>query len=156
MRTRNIHQQSGFTLTELLIVIVIIGILKGIAVPSYTEYVTKGKRAQAHARLSQIAQLLERSYSDNGTYNAVTLPKLVIKPDAADDAIVYSGSGNEVGSAYTVAFSGTPDTATFTLVATPNGWTDAQCGPLTLTNAGIKGTRSDGSTNDSPRKPGCW
>jgi type IV pilus assembly protein PilE len=152
MRTRNIHQQSGFTLTELLIVIVIIGILIGIAVPSYTEYVTKGKRAQAHARLSQIAQLLERSYSDNGTYNA-TLPSLL---GLAAGTTIYSSSGNETGSAYTVAFSGTPDTATFTLVATPNGWTDAQCGPLTLTNAGIKGTRSDGSTNDSPRKPGCW
>lgn len=147
----------GFTLTELLIVIVIIGILMGIAVPSYTEYVTKGKRAQAHARLSQIAQLLERSYSDNGTYNSVSLPKLVIKPDAADDAIVYSGSGNEVGSAYTIVQAANPDTLnTFVLVATPLNWSDPQCGPLTLEHTGIKGTRSDGTTNDVPAKSGCW
>lgn len=152
MNTRPTRLSSGFTLTELLIVISIIGILMGIAVPSYNDYVRKGKRAQAHARLSQIAQLLERSYSDNGTYN-VTLPALL---GLAAGTTITSSAGNETGGAYTIAFSGTPDAAGFTLVATPNGWSDPQCGPLTLNNAGIKGTRSNGSANDVPPKSGCW
>jgi type IV pilus assembly protein PilE len=152
MKKNGTGRQRGFTVMELLIVLTILGILMGIAVPSYTEHVRKGKRAQAHARLSQLAQLMERSYSDNGTYNT-TLPALL---GLAAGTTIYSGSNNEAGSAYTITFVGTPDTATFMLLATPSNWTDAACGPLTLTNAGIKGTRSDGSTNDSPAKPGCW
>jgi len=141
---------QGFTVMELLVVLIIIGTLMGIVIPSYTEHVRKGKRAQAHARLAQIAQLLERSYSDNGTYN-VTLNTLL-----GVSGTVYSGSGNEATSAYTIAFSGLPDTVSYTLVATPSGWTDPVCGPLTLTNTGIKGTRKDGSNNDNPATPGCW
>lgn len=152
MKDRLKTYQGGFTVIELLIVLTIIGILMGIAVPSYSEHVRKGQRAQGATRLVQLAQLLERSYSDNGTYNT-TLPAVL---GLAAGTTIYSGSNNEAGTAYTIAFAGTPDTATFTLVATPSGWTDSRCGPLTLNNAGVKGTRSDGSTNDSPAKPGCW
>lgn len=143
--------QRGFTLIELLVVVTIIAILMGIAIPSYTEYVAKAKRAEAAARLVQIAQMLERYYSDNGTYNT-TLPPLF---NFAPGTTIYSSASNVASSAYTIGLTGATATA-FTLVATPNSWTDSKCGPLTLANTGVKGTRSDGTTNDSPAKAGCW
>ena len=46
----------GFTLIELMIVVAIVGILAGIAYPSYMDHVRKGNRAKAQAFLMDVAQ----------------------------------------------------------------------------------------------------
>lgn len=62
------HMQKGFTLVEIMIVVAIIGILASIAVPSYQDYVKKGKAAEATATLADLRIKMEQYYQDNRTY----------------------------------------------------------------------------------------
>ena len=58
----------GFTLMELMIVVVIIGILAAFAYPSYTQYMARAKRTEAKSALMQIAAMQERHYLTFNTY----------------------------------------------------------------------------------------
>lgn len=62
----------GFTLIELLIVLAVIGILMAIALPSYNNYMLKGKLAEAITVLSDLQVREEAYYTDNRTYAALT------------------------------------------------------------------------------------
>ena len=59
---------QGVTLTELMIVVVILGILAAIAYPGYRQFASRAKRNEARAALLQIATNQERFYLNNNTY----------------------------------------------------------------------------------------
>ncbi len=65
--------ESGFTLVELMVVVVIVAILATIALPSYTEYVTRAKVTDATSQLSSGKAAMEQYFQDNRTYADVTL-----------------------------------------------------------------------------------
>lgn len=68
MVTHN-QNQRGFTLIEMLSVVVIVAILIGIAYPSYRSWVLKSHRSDAMATLSQDQGILERCYAQNFNYS---------------------------------------------------------------------------------------
>jgi type IV pilus assembly protein PilE len=58
----------GFTLIELMIALVVAGILAAVALPAYTDYVTRGKLSEATAHLSDLRVKMEQRFQDARTY----------------------------------------------------------------------------------------
>jgi len=82
MPTKRLHP-PGFTLIELMIVIVIVGILAALAIPSYQEYVKRARRADAQAELVKFSNALERHYVRRATpsYNDFVIESTDVDPD---------------------------------------------------------------------------
>jgi type IV pilus assembly protein PilE len=59
---------GGFTLLEVMIVVVIVGILAAIALPNYADYVKRAKIMEATTGLSDLRQRAEQFFLDNRTY----------------------------------------------------------------------------------------
>jgi type IV pilus assembly protein PilE len=69
--TRRRQYATGFTIIELMIAVAIVAILAAVAVPSYTDYVRRGKITEATAILANLRVQMEQHYQDNFTYATV-------------------------------------------------------------------------------------
>lgn len=65
--------RRGFTLIELAIGIAVVAILAAMSYPSYRSYIVRSHRADAKQALLELAQRLERYYTERGTYAGATL-----------------------------------------------------------------------------------
>jgi general secretion pathway protein G len=88
MDTRTIHQSrvlasnGGFTLIEIMVVIIILGLLATLVIPNITGYTEKAKREKARADIASLEGALELFRADNGFFPITEqgLDSLVIKP----------------------------------------------------------------------------
>lgn len=134
-----VSNNSGFTLTELLIVVAIIAILASVGFPAYNEQMQKGRRADAKNMILQLASLQERYHSNFGYYGSMT--------DLTGNATEDSDGGF-----YSVTLACTPTAACtaasrsqrYTITATADT-TDSNCGNFTYDQSGnitITGSKS--------------
>ncbi len=74
------RKQAGFTLIELMITVVVIGILAAIALPSYNSYIRRSHCENAKATMLGAANLMERYRAQNNTYINASLGRYAQSP----------------------------------------------------------------------------
>jgi type IV pilus assembly protein PilE len=122
----------GFTLIELMMVVVVVAILAAIAVPSYQYATIKARRTAAQGCLTEVAQSLERYYTTHMTYKGAPAPTC------------EAG----VSEHYAIGYAGTPDSS-YTLQVVPQGLqatAETKCGTMSIDHTG----RKTGATAE------CW
>ncbi len=145
---------KGFTLVEVMIVVVVIGILAAIAYPSYQDSVRKSRRADAKSALLQAAQILERCFTEFNSYidpdcDLITAGGAFEDPDS--DVTPLNGDGY-----YSITDVGATLTATtYRIRATPTTKggqnNDTFCTSFDIDHTGKK--TSNAVDNDDA---GCW
>jgi len=149
---RSPRTSRGFSLIELMIVVLIVSILAGIPIPSYMSSVRQSRRTEAKTALLDLAAREERFFAtNNGAYTS-TIANLG-----------YSGTWPvTVGSGYyqiqtpTITAGSTTAVATFSITAVPvpgsDQAKDLACTSFTITNTGAQSA----SGNDVNPNINCW
>lgn len=135
MKLALIRNHTGFTLIELMVTVIILGIIAAIALPSYQEQVRKTRRVNAQSDLLELASYMERYYTENFTYAGASLP--------------FDESPKGGGTKYYDLSIAASNATSYRLAATPkNAQSDDRCKTLTVNHRGEQKTSS--SAND------CW
>jgi len=134
--SRKIRVQAGFTLVELLIVVAIVAILANIALPTYSDYITRSKLSEAQSYLSAMRTKVEQYYLDQRTYvGACAAGTVAPLPTAAEVKYFTYSCPSLTATTYTVQATGVSAQGTggfsFSInelnakatTAVPAGWT---------------------------------
>jgi type IV pilus assembly protein PilE len=152
---------KGFTLIEVMITVAIVAILASIALPSYTSYIARAKRADARTQLLQAAQFMQRFYAANDQYAqdragngvlgaGVGMP-VNLRVSPADGTSVYQlNTAIEAAGNYTATVTTTAYTLTMAPI-TGGSMAADPCGMFTITSTGIKGVSGGTLGRDQ-----CW
>lgn len=121
------RKAKGFTLIEVMVVVVIVAILAAIALPSYREYILRGKITEASSSLSELRLRAEKWFADNRKYTGFNTTINGARyftyscPTLTDTAFTCQAVGNAsegmTGFTYTINESNVRQTT-----AAPTGW----------------------------------
>ncbi len=132
----------GFTLIEVLVVVVILGIITAMAYPSYQKQIRKSRRAEAKQALSDVAARQEQYYISNKRYTTTATQ------------LGLTASPTSINGRYNITFGGstvvpTGDTTTsYVIIATPVTGNDQ--------NNDTGCTDMRWSSNGTKTPAGCW
>lgn len=135
MKRRMQAVSAGYTLMEVMITVAIVGILSAVAVPAYTDYVTRGRLAEAFTALGGAQASAEQFWANNRTYVGFDASSSF---PAATTNFTYALSGAST-SAYTITATGQSKAAGFV---------------YTINQAGTKATT--GSPTGWGTSTSCW
>ena len=131
----NIKSSKGFTLIELVMVIVIVGTLSAIAVPKFVDLNSQAKENATKSGLGALRSVLAIEYAKNATSGTASFPSAITTALFADERIPTNKMNDATGvAAVKEAPSGTATSA--------SGW-------WYISASGIAGAYSDGTTDTS-------
>ncbi|PRC91023.1 type IV pilin protein [Solimicrobium silvestre] len=142
-------RQAGFTLIELMVVIVIIGILVAVAVPAYNTSVQKSHRTDAKTALLDLASREEKFYSLNNEYSQTA-------SDLYGSSVTAFPKAQSGTTAY-YSLSVTATTTTFKAIAsiiTTTQQNGDPCGDFTISNTGV--TANQDASENAITGLSCW
>jgi len=95
-RMRRLNDKRGFTLIEIMVVVVILGILAGIVVPRLLDRPEEARRTKATVQIKSLEEALGLFKLDNGFYPTTEqgLQALVSKPTSGRNAAKYRAGGD--------------------------------------------------------------
>jgi type IV pilus assembly protein PilE len=144
--------QHGVTLLELMAVVVIIGILASIAVPTYRGYVMRAQRSEGTTMLLRAAAAQEKYYLQNNGYTDVvagtgaTSLKLFSTGNTTERGLytlgIAAGSTGTLASSYTI-----------TVTAAGGQLKDTTCQTFTITETGQRGAKNSSNADTTNA---CW
>jgi type IV pilus assembly protein PilE len=128
------NRMGGFSLMELMIAVVIVGILAKVALPSYASYRIKASRAAAETELLQMAATQEKIYLNSNAYT----PNVTTGYNGTSTGGLGITTGKTTDGKYTISLTtATAPSQTYTLTATPvTGTAQAGDGNITTSENG--------------------
>jgi type IV pilus assembly protein PilE len=158
---------SGFSLIELMVTVLVIAILVSIAVPTYQNSVRKARRTDARSALVDLQAREERYFTTHPSQGYTTL--------ASDLGYAASGATTDLSTAQPLGTSGyytvqiaagstgflypsATATGTYIITATAvNGQLkDTGCRTFTLNESGLQGATDSGGTSGTTVVNNCW
>jgi type IV pilus assembly protein PilE len=141
--------QTGFTLIELMISVVVLSIITAIALPSFRENIRQGRRLEARSLLLENAQFMERFFTENNRYN--------LRVDGSTEVVLPILASPRNGSIlYTISFDTAAPLAadSFNIRAVPvagGAMEGDACGIYLLSNLGARANLHNTKTSQE-----CW
>lgn len=129
---KNMKKNKGFTLVELMITVLIVGIISSFAIPNYRDYVIRAEISEALAGLSSTKLKMEQFFQDNRTYEGACDSGSPAHPPSMKN---FTISCDNTASSYTLTATGLG----FTFTVDPQN------------NRSTTSAKSGWKTNDS-----CW
>lgn len=150
------RNEKGFTLIEVMIVVVIVAILATVAIPSYQDSVRKTRRADAKEALTRIAALQERYFFTNNSYG--TLTQLGVGSASQEGYYTIAMVTPAQSLSSSPIWCGPSEAARFacySLTATATGAQskDTDCNQLSINHTGRKGATKSGGGDSTAV---CW
>ncbi len=145
-----IQRSKGFTLMELMIVVIIISTLTAIAIPAYMNYDKKARRAAGKTALTGLSAAMESWYAQAHTYQGAAVGNANTgSPAIFQQVVPKDASGSRVFYNLNISASGV---GSYTIQAVrANRMAADKCGDYTLTNQGTKGL-----VNNTSTVADCW
>ena len=143
-RSRAIH---GFTLIEVMITVAIVAILAAIALPSYSDYLLRGRLVEGTNTLGSERVLMEQYFQDNRTYADVSTS---IKSPCNTASLATLSASLKY---FTITCSGYTSGTAYTITATGNSSTGGAVYTVDQTNLMTTKTPSTWGANTYT---GCW